>query len=116
MIRRYRRPVLVFAATMLIAIAAVAGLAVKGSHHASAQQLIAAKLASRDLRLESQGTANGGQGGESAELLAAMQQFDNARTAPGNAVAPGGYSAAYGSLQSLSVTGGSWSELTRLPV
>ena len=90
MIRRYRRPVLVFAATTLIAIAAVAGLAVKGSHHASAQQLIAAKLASRDLRLESQGTANGGQGGESAELLAAMQQFDNARTAPGNAVAPGG--------------------------
>jgi len=115
MIRRYRRPVLILAATMLIAIAAVAGLAVKGSHHATAHQLIAAKLASKDLRLESQGTANGGQGGESAELLAAMQQFDNARVAPGNAVAPGGYSAAYGNLQSLATTGGSWSELTRLP-
>ena len=101
MIRRYRRPVVVLAATLLIAIAAVAGLAVEGSHHATAQQLIAAKLASKDLRLESQGTANGGQGGESAELLAAMQQFDNARVAPGNAVAPGGYSAAYGNLQSL---------------
>ena len=58
MIRRYRRPVLVLAATMLIASAAVAALAMKGSHHATAQQLIAAKLASKDLRTESQGTAN----------------------------------------------------------
>ena len=81
MIRSYRRPVLVLAATLSIAIAAVAALAVKGPHDATAQQLIAAKLASKDLRLESQGTANGGQGGESAELLAAMQQFDNARVA-----------------------------------
>jgi photosystem II stability/assembly factor-like uncharacterized protein len=112
MIRRHRRPLLVLAATLLIAYAAVAGLALRGSHHASAQQLIAAKLAAKDLRLESQGTANGGQGGESAELLAAMQQFDNARVAPGNAVAPGGYSAAYGSLHGLDVTGGAWSELT----
>jgi sugar lactone lactonase YvrE len=115
MIRTYRRPVLVLAATLLVALAAVAGLAVKGSHHASAQQLLAAKLASRDLRLESQGTANGGQGGESAELLAAMQQFDNARTAPGNAVAPGGYSAAYDNLKNLGVSGGAWSELTNVP-
>src|SRR4051812_29075536 len=115
MIRRYRRPVLVLAATMLVAIAAVAGLALKGSHHAATQQSIAAKLASKDLRLESQGTANGGQGGESAELLAAMQQFDNARVAPGNAVAPGGDSAAYGNLQSLGVTGGAWNELTSVP-
>src|SRR5439155_17598643 len=105
----------VLAATLLVAIAAVAERAVKGSHHASAQQLIAAKLEAKDLRLESQGTANGGQGGESAELLAAMQQFDNARTAPGNAVAPGGYSAAYGNLQSLDVTGGAWGELTHTP-
>jgi len=115
MIRRYRRPVLVLAATMLIASAAVAALAMKGSHHATAQQLIAAKLASKDLRAESQGTANGGQGGESADLLAAMQQFDNARVAPGDAVAPGGYSAAYGNLQSLGLTAGTWHELTRLP-
>jgi hypothetical protein len=115
MIRRYRRPVTVLAATMLIAIAAVTGLAVRGSHQATTQQSIAAKLAAKDLRLESQGTANGGQGGESAELLAGMQQFDNARVAPGNAVAPGGDSAAYGSLQSLATTGGSWSELTRVP-
>jgi hypothetical protein len=114
MIRSYRRPVLVLAATLSIAIAAVAALAVKGPHDATAQQLIAAKLASKDLRLESQGTANGGQGGESAELLAAMQQFDNARVAPGNAVAPGGYSAAYGNLQKLDETPGTWSELTKL--
>jgi hypothetical protein len=113
MIRRYRRQVLVPAAILSIAIAAVAGLAVQGSHHASLNDRIAAKIASKDLRFESQGTANGGQGGESAELLAAMQQFDNARTSPGDAVAPGGYSAAYGNLQSLATTGGSWSELTR---
>ena len=50
MIRRYRRPVLVLAATMLIAIAAVAGLAVRAPITPSAQQLIAAKLASKDLR------------------------------------------------------------------
>jgi photosystem II stability/assembly factor-like uncharacterized protein len=115
MIRRYRRPALVLTATLLVAVAAVAGIAVKGSHHATTQQLIAAKLASKDLRLESQGTANGGQGGESAELLAAMQQFDNARVAPGDAVAPGGYSTAYGNLQSLGVTSGTWTELTRRP-
>jgi hypothetical protein len=115
MTRRYRRPALVLAATTAVAIAAVAGIALQGSHHATTQQLIAAKLASKDLRLESQGTANGGQGGESAELLAAMQQFDNARTAPGNAVAPGGYTDAYGNLQALQVTDGSWSELTRVP-
>jgi photosystem II stability/assembly factor-like uncharacterized protein len=105
--------VLVIAATLLIATAA--GIAVKGAHHRTTQERIADKLESRDARLESQGTANGGQGGESAELLAAMQQFDNARVAPGDAVAPGGYSAAYGNLQALATTGGAWSELTHIP-
>jgi len=113
MIRRYRRPVVVLAAALVIATAA--GIALTQAHHPSTHERIADKLESRDARLESQGTANGGQGGESAELLAAMQQFDNARVAPGDAVAPGGYSAAYGNLQALATTGGAWSELTRLP-
>jgi sugar lactone lactonase YvrE len=116
MIRRYRRPMLVLAATLLIATAAATGLAVRGSHHASAQQLLAVKLASKDLRFESQGTANGGQGGESAELLAAMQQFDNARTAPStNGAFPGAYTAAFDNLQSLETTGGAWDEITDVP-
>ncbi|HET7129764.1 MAG TPA: hypothetical protein VFJ93_11890 [Gaiellaceae bacterium] len=116
MIRTYRRPVLVLAATMLIATAAVAGLAVKGSHSSSAQQKLAAKLASKDLRFESQGTANGGQGGESAELLAAMQQFDNARTAPStNGALPGAYTDAYGALKDLDTTGDAWNEITNVP-
>ena len=116
MIRRYRRPVLVLAGTVLIAIAAVAGLALKGAHSSSAQQKLAAKLASKDLRFESQGTANGGQGGESAELLAAMQQFDNARTAPStNGAAPGAYSDAFANLQGLGTTGSTWDEITNVP-
>jgi len=115
MIRSYRRPALVLAATFLIAIAAVAGLAVRGSHHASAQQQLAAKLAAKDMRFETQGTANGGQGGESAELLAAMQQFDNARTAPSTSGAfSGAYSAAFGNLQALDTTGGAWNEITNV--
>ena len=116
MIRRYRRPTLVLAATLLLAIAAVAGFAVRGSHHASAQQQLAAKLAAKDLRFESQGTANGGQGGESAELLAAMQQFDNARMAPStNGAAPGAYTQAFTNLQNLGTTGGAWNEITNVP-
>jgi photosystem II stability/assembly factor-like uncharacterized protein len=115
MIRRYRRTGLVLAATAVVLSALLAGLVLSGSHRASAQEKLREKLEAKDVRFESQGTANGGQGGESAELLAAMQQFDSARTAPGDAVAPGGYSAAYGSLQSLAVTGGGWNEITRVP-
>ena len=59
-------------------------------------------------------SANGGGGGESADLFAAQQQWDNTRTAPG-IVAPGAYSAAFASLQGLSATPGSWNEVTRVP-
>src|SRR4029079_9400753 len=52
----------------------------------------------------------------SAELLAAMQQFDNARTAPSTTGAfPGAYSTAFAELQGLGATGGTWSEITTVP-
>jgi hypothetical protein len=60
------------------------------------------------------GAATGGEGGESAELRRSMEQYAEARTAPG-IVAPGAYSAAFTALQGLPVTKGSWSELTRTP-
>jgi hypothetical protein len=75
----------------------------------------AAKLrVTKELREPSQGEERGGAGSESAEELIGSQQWDEARSAPG-IVAPGGYSAAYGQLQSLAVAGGSWSELTKRP-
>jgi hypothetical protein len=99
---------------LAVIVAAVAAGVISTSRTHSAKLGIGAKLASKDVEHASQGTANGGSGGESAELMAAMQQFDNARTAPSDIVAPGGYSAAYSSLQGLGTTGGSWSELTKL--
>ncbi len=54
----------------------------------------------------------GGGGGESAELRTAMEQYAQARTAPG-IVSPGGYSAAFTNLKSLPA-GGSSTELTTM--
>jgi sugar lactone lactonase YvrE len=113
--RRRRASIVVVA--VVAALAAVAGglLATGGRQSASPHAQLLSKLASNELRHGSQGTANGGPGGESAELMAAMQQFDNARTAPGGIVAPGGYSTAYSNLQHLDTTGGAWSEITNVP-
>src|SRR3954468_14975364 len=109
---RFRmRPAVVLVAVAAVLAAALAGLAVSGSHTASANAKLRAKMASRDLHAATQG----GHANESTELFAAMQQFDNARTAPGDIVAPGGYSAAYGSLQGLGVSGGKWNEVTGVP-
>jgi sugar lactone lactonase YvrE len=108
---RNRRTALVLVATAAIAAAALVGITASTTHHASKPAQLNAKLAAKELHYATQG----GHSNESAELLAAMQQFDNARTAPGDVVAPGGYSAAYGSLQALSTTGGAWNEITRVP-
>jgi sugar lactone lactonase YvrE len=108
---RDRRASVVLVTTAALLASVIAGIALTSSHHATAQEKMRAKLASKDARLETQG----GHGEESAELLGAMQQFDNARVAPGTVVEPGGYSAAYGALQNLSVTGGTWNEITRIP-
>ena len=109
-----RKRVAFVLATMVAAVIAVAaGLVATGRVHSASS--IGAKLAAKEIERGSQGTANGGQGGESSELMAAMQQFDNARNAPSvNGAAPGAYSAAYSSLQQLNPSGGAWSELTKL--
>ncbi|HET7449012.1 MAG TPA: Arc family DNA-binding protein [Gaiellaceae bacterium] len=109
-----KRVALVLATTIAALIAVAAGLVASGRVHSASS--VGAKLASKEIERGSQGTANGGQGGESSELMAAMQQFDNARSAPSeNGAAPGAYSAAYGNLQLLPVSGGGWDELTRRP-
>jgi photosystem II stability/assembly factor-like uncharacterized protein len=53
-------------------------------------------------------------GDESAEAKTKMQQYADARTAPG-VVLPGAYGSAFASLSALSVTGGSWTEVTNRP-
>src|SRR5215208_2833868 len=111
-----RRRVAVVAATALalVAAAAVAGRLTAASPEASPLAKLA--LAGKEPQFNSPGgSATGGAGGESAELMAAMQQYDSARIAPGTVVAPGAYSAAFTSLTSLPQAGGAWSELTRVP-
>src|SRR3954465_309669 len=113
---RGRRTALVLAATAAVLAAVLAGLVTTSrTHSASPQVSVAIKLAGKEPQRSSQGgIANGGGGGESANLLAAQQQWDNTRTAPG-IVAPGAYSAAFASLQGLGATAGSWNEVTRVP-
>src|SRR3954465_10428025 len=111
---RGRRTALVLAATVAVLAAVLAGLVTTSrTHSASPQVSVAIKLAGKELQRSSQGgVANGGGGGESADLFAAQQQWDNTRTVPG-IVAPGAYSAAFASLQGLGATAGSWNEVTR---
>ena len=113
---RGKRTALVLAATVAVLAAVLAGLVTTSrTHSASPQSSVKIKLAGKELQRSSQGgVANGGGGGESADLFAAQQQWDNTRTAPG-IVAPGAYSAAFASLQGLSATPGSWNEVTRVP-
>ena len=113
---RGKRTALVLAATVAVLAAVLAGLVTTSrTHSASPQSSVKIKLAGKELQRSSQGgVANGGGGGESADLFAAQQQWDNTRTAPG-IVAPGAYSAAFASLQGLSATSGSWNEVTRVP-
>jgi hypothetical protein len=111
---RGKRTALVLAATIVVLVAAMAGI-VSSGRIGSPRVGGDLKMATKEARTPSQGTANGGMAGESAALLAAMQQFDNARTAPSGIVSPGGYSAAYSSLQGLGTSGGAWNELTKLP-
>src|SRR3954469_6385592 len=99
----------VVAAAALIAGAVVAAAVLSSSTSSSAPTRF-----TKDVREPSQGEARGGAGSESAEEMAQQDQFNEARIAPG-IVAPGGYSAAYGQLQSLGVAGGNWSELTKRP-
>jgi hypothetical protein len=109
MIRGRRAVVPAVAAVVLLVVAAVVG-ARAGTTHTTAGLPHAAK----ELRTGSQGEARGGAGSESAEELAGTEQWNEARTAPGQ-VSPGGYSAAYTQLTGLTAAGGSWTELTKRP-
>jgi hypothetical protein len=109
MLRGRRFVLAVVAAAVLVAVAAVAAASFSRSTSSSAPTRF-----TKELREPSQGEARGGAGSESAEEMAIQDQWNEARVAPG-IVAPGGYSAAYGQLQSLTVAGGSWSELTKRP-
>lgn len=77
-----------------------------------AASLLREKLAGGDIEESSQGTENGGSGGESEEMLRAMTEFAEARTAPSGIVNPGAYSAAVGQLNGLSTVGGAWGDVT----
>jgi hypothetical protein len=101
------------AVAAVVAVLAAVAAVVAAATHTSAKPSIQDKLASKLARPESQG-GNNPTGDESAELLAAQQQWDNQRT-QGSIVAPGAYNNAYTGLMTLDVTGGNWSELTRLP-
>ena len=69
----------------------------------------------REFLESSQGDASGqGAGGEAAEARTAMEQFAEARTAPG-IVAPGAYSAAFDTLSGLTTAGGDWTDVTKVP-
>jgi hypothetical protein len=106
-----RRTISVIVAAILI----IGAVLVPARFDAGPASLGAAdRIAQKQLEVESQGTENGGPGGESAEFATASQQFTEARTAPG-IVAPGAYSAAFAELTGLSAAGGSWSDVTKVP-
>jgi len=69
----------------------------------------------REFQATSQGVEYGGAGGEAFEAKTAAEQFAEARTAPTGIVPAGGYSDAYAQLTGLGTTGGSWTDVTKLP-
>jgi hypothetical protein len=97
------------ALAVLVAVAVVAA-ATRSSAAPSTQ----AKLGQKLMHPNGQGTSHA-TADESAELMAAQQQWDNQRT-QGSIVAPGAYNAALGSLESLPRAGtNNWYEITRVP-
>jgi len=105
-----RRTILVLAAVVAALAAALGGLISSGrTHDASRTQI---QIAQKQIQRESQGTENGGPGGESNEYLTAQRQFAEARTAPTGLVDPGAYSAAVGALNALAPVGGAWDNIT----
>ena len=107
-IRPRRRALVAVCAAMLLA-----GAALTAAAWLDTSQQTALPLAAKELAEGSQGTENGGAGGESAEAIVAARQWQEARTAPG-VVAPGAYSAAFAQLTGLAATGGSWANITAL--
>ena len=105
-----RRRAFVVAAALVLLAAAVVAARLSAGHSTAAARL---SPTAKELLPSSPGGVENGD--ESAEAHKAQEQFDNARLAPGNVVAPGAYSAAFGSLTGLQASGGSWQELTNVP-
>ena len=80
----------------------------------STSSLIREKFEAGEMQESSQGTENGSRGGESEEMLRAMTEFAEARTAPSGIVNPGAYSSAVSQLNGLSTVGGAWSDVTKV--
>jgi hypothetical protein len=112
MTHRKRRALLIAALVLIVTAAALAGARLATQHSASDP---GDRLAGKQLDPDSQGTANGGPGGESNDYLTAQQQFAEARTAPSGIVDPGAYSSALGQLNGLPTVGGTWSDITAAP-
>ncbi|MFL5964363.1 MAG: Arc family DNA-binding protein [Gaiellaceae bacterium] len=108
MMQRNRRTALVAVAVLVILASALAALRITSRQHTNT-------IASKLLEPESQGTENGGRGGESNDYYSIQKEFAEARTAPNGIVAPGAYSSAVGQLNGLATVGGSWSDLTKVP-
>lgn len=105
---RGRNSAVITTAAALLALAALVAWVARGDG-SDAQPAFAAK----QLQGNWQGAENGADGGESAELMTALAQFDEARTAPSGIVNPGAYSAAYAQLTALPTVGGAWNNFTR---
>jgi photosystem II stability/assembly factor-like uncharacterized protein len=110
--RHLNRRVAAVAVVALVAVAAaVVGARLTGETP-SASPIAKLALGGKELQPGAQG---GVAGDESREAYKAQQQFDNARIMPGDVVAAGAYSEAFGSLTGLASAGGTWSEITKLP-
>jgi hypothetical protein len=110
-----RRALLGAPVAALAALAVVAAVTQPWEEHEGRFDSAADKYASGEIELESQeGHETGADGGESAELRISMEQYAQARTAPG-IVAPGAYSSAFAALKGLPATAQTWSELTKVP-
>jgi hypothetical protein len=105
MIQRNRRTALVAVAVLVILASALAALRVTSRHNSNT-------IASKLLQPESQGTENGGRGGESYDYYSIQKEFAEARTAPNGIVAPGAYGDAVASLNALAPIGGAWDNTT----
>jgi hypothetical protein len=102
--KQNRRAALAAAVLLVLLGGAFAALHVGSHGHVS-------RIGDKPLAFEGQGS-DVNTGGESNDYLQASQEFADARTAPDGLVAPGNYSLAVSALNSLTGTGGSWTDIT----
>ena len=108
-VRRHRRPLVLAAAAIGAVVTAVAVTGLPASNQRALPHV------AKEYLHEMQGVDEaGGAGGESEEIKTALAQFNDARNAPGFAVA-GGYTDAVTQIQHLGTTPGTWAEVTSKP-